>query len=184
MSTPLITNKTGFINEATDFFHTIFAPALENGFGDIEIRVFPKGRPAQSLFYNSESDAAEKAYDLCNQGIDVYFGTKGVRRNTLLPLPDPFMTPLPLYFFTLLQERNSRIARPLEYPLRKNQKLSAGHPSSLLLGIKQYVDAVIRPADTRRWFIHALQLLREKKTEEVIVRKQGNIRLYIFQPLF
>ena len=75
MTTPLIINKTHFINEATDFFHTIFAPALENGFGEIEIRVFPKGRPAQSLFYNSESNAAEKAYDLCNQGIDVYFGT-------------------------------------------------------------------------------------------------------------
>ncbi len=42
---------------------------------------------------------------------------------------------------------------------------------------KQYVDAIIRPADTRRWFIHALQLLREKRTEEVIVRKHGNIPL-------
>jgi acetyl-CoA carboxylase carboxyltransferase component len=42
---------------------------------------------------------------------------------------------------------------------------------------KQYIDAVIRPADTRRWFIYALQLLKEKKTEEVIVRKHGNIPL-------
>ena len=75
MTAPLITNKPEFINNAADFFHTILGPALENGFGDIEIRVFPKGRPAQSLFYNSESDAAEKAYDLCNERIDVYFGT-------------------------------------------------------------------------------------------------------------
>jgi acetyl-CoA carboxylase carboxyltransferase component len=42
---------------------------------------------------------------------------------------------------------------------------------------KQYIDAVIRPADTRHWFIYALQLLKEKKTEEVIVRKHGNIPL-------
>jgi acetyl-CoA carboxylase carboxyltransferase component len=42
---------------------------------------------------------------------------------------------------------------------------------------KQYVDAVIRPADTRRWFIFGLKLLKEKKMEEVIVRKHGNIPL-------
>ncbi len=42
---------------------------------------------------------------------------------------------------------------------------------------KQYIDAVIRPADTRRWFIYGLRLLKEKKTEEVIVRKHGNIPL-------
>ena len=75
MTTPLIRNKQEFINNATDFFHTIFSPALENGYGDIEIRIFPKGGFAQNLFFSSESDAAEKAYELCNQGIDVYFGT-------------------------------------------------------------------------------------------------------------
>jgi propionyl-CoA carboxylase beta chain len=42
---------------------------------------------------------------------------------------------------------------------------------------KQYIDAVIRPADTRRWFIHGLKLLKDKKTEEVIVRKHGNLPL-------
>jgi acetyl-CoA carboxylase carboxyltransferase component len=42
---------------------------------------------------------------------------------------------------------------------------------------KQYVDAVIRPADTRRWFIHGLQLLANKKTEEQIWKKHGNIPL-------
>jgi putative DNA primase/helicase len=75
MTTPLIANKLEFINNAADFFHIILGPALENGFGDIEIRIFPKGGYAQSLFSNSESDAAEKAYDLCNERIDVYFGT-------------------------------------------------------------------------------------------------------------
>lgn len=75
MKAPLITNKPEFIKNATDFFHTIFELALENGYGDIEIRVFPKEGYPQNLFFNSESDAAEKAYDLCNQAIDVYFGT-------------------------------------------------------------------------------------------------------------
>ena len=69
MTTPLITNNTEFLNNAADFFHIILGSALENGYGDIEIRIFPKGGYPQSLFFNSESDAAEKAYDLCNEGL-------------------------------------------------------------------------------------------------------------------
>lgn len=42
---------------------------------------------------------------------------------------------------------------------------------------KQYVDAIIRPAETRRWFIYALKLLANKQTEEVIWKKHGNIPL-------
>ncbi len=42
---------------------------------------------------------------------------------------------------------------------------------------KQCIDSIIRPADTRRWFIYALNLLKNKKTEEVIWKKHGNIPL-------
>nr|HID58543.1 acyl-CoA carboxylase subunit beta [Desulfobacterales bacterium] len=42
---------------------------------------------------------------------------------------------------------------------------------------KQYIDAVIRPADTRRWFVRALGLLKNKKPEERIWKKHGNIPL-------
>jgi len=42
---------------------------------------------------------------------------------------------------------------------------------------KQLVDAIIRPADTRRWFIYALNLLQNKRVEEVIWKKHGNIPL-------
>lgn len=42
---------------------------------------------------------------------------------------------------------------------------------------KQYIDAVIRPTETRRWFIHALNLLKNKQTEEVTWKKHGNIPL-------
>lgn len=42
---------------------------------------------------------------------------------------------------------------------------------------KQYIDAVISPADSRRWFVHALRLLKNKKTKERAWKKHGNIPL-------
>mgnify|MGYP000542393363 CR=1 FL=1 len=36
---------------------------------------------------------------------------------------------------------------------------------------KQYIDAVIRPTDTRRWFVHALRLLKNKKPQKRIWKK-------------
>jgi acetyl-CoA carboxylase carboxyltransferase component len=42
---------------------------------------------------------------------------------------------------------------------------------------KQYIDAVIRPADSRRWLIHGLRLFKNKETEEVSWKKHGNIPL-------
>ncbi len=66
-------------------------------------------------------------------------------------------------------------------PLKTRQEKIEDYREAILApyysASKQYIDAVIRPADTRRWFIHALQLLKEKKTEEVIIRKHGNIPL-------
>lgn len=68
-NTPI--NKNSFISTASDFFNEIFEPAFNSGCGSIEIRTF---RPATQSFFGSETDAAEKAYQLCQQGIDVYFG--------------------------------------------------------------------------------------------------------------
>ena len=73
-SQPLIVNKEEFLREVVAFFKTIFEPALNSGYGDIEIRVFPKDRGARSSFYSSEREAGEVAYNLCNQGINVFFG--------------------------------------------------------------------------------------------------------------
>ncbi len=42
---------------------------------------------------------------------------------------------------------------------------------------KQYVDAVIRPADTRRWLIWGLDLLKNKEPEQKVWKKHGNIPL-------
>ena len=42
---------------------------------------------------------------------------------------------------------------------------------------KQYIDAVIHPADTRKWFVQALRLLKDKEPREEVWRKHGNIPL-------
>jgi len=42
---------------------------------------------------------------------------------------------------------------------------------------KQYIDGIIRPADTRQWFIYALNLLKNKKIEGTTWKKHGNIPL-------
>jgi len=73
-SEPLIVNKEEFFKESVAFFNTIFEPALNSGLGEIEIRIFPQNRPPGSYFFGSEKEASEMAYELCNQGVDVYFG--------------------------------------------------------------------------------------------------------------
>ena len=52
----------------------LFEPALQSECGEIEIRIFPKGGYARCFFFTSESEAAEKAFELCNAGVNVYFG--------------------------------------------------------------------------------------------------------------
>ena len=71
---PIIKDKAEFISTAEQFLEKTFGPALKNNFGDIEIRVFPKGQMPRQYFCNNTKDAAEIAFDLCNSGIDVYFG--------------------------------------------------------------------------------------------------------------
>jgi len=73
MVNELITHKEGFITTATDFFNELFEPSFNGGCGNIEIRVFPDKKAKQG-FFSSELEAAESAFTLCNQGIDVYFG--------------------------------------------------------------------------------------------------------------
>ena len=73
-STATDRNQKHFIDTATEFFQTIFEPSLNAGYGEIEIRTFPKNKPSQQFFCKSESEAALTAGNLCNNGIDVYFG--------------------------------------------------------------------------------------------------------------
>lgn len=69
----LIIDKDQFINNAMNFFTVLFETALENEYGDIEIRT-AKTRPPRQYYLDSEEEAAKLSYELCNQGIDVYFG--------------------------------------------------------------------------------------------------------------
>jgi len=66
-----ITDKNQFIATATDFFIELFEPSFNSGCGNIEVRTFS---PVTQAFFASEPEAAEAVFNLCNQGIDVYFG--------------------------------------------------------------------------------------------------------------
>ena len=61
------------MDQAMEFFNCLLDAPLSQERSEIEIRVFPNGI-AQQHFVKSEESAAEIAYTLCNQGIDVYFG--------------------------------------------------------------------------------------------------------------
>ncbi len=66
-----VTDKNQFITTATDFFNELFEPSFNSECGCIEIRTF---KPPTQNFCKSEREAAEVSFNLCNQGIDVYFG--------------------------------------------------------------------------------------------------------------
>jgi putative DNA primase/helicase len=69
-----IHDQEQFITKTTSYFNALFESALSSNYGDIEIRTFPKGQAPEQFFFKSESEAAQTAYQLCNAGIDVYFG--------------------------------------------------------------------------------------------------------------
>ena len=73
MKKHLIEDKQKFMDQAMEFFNCLLDAPLSQERGEIEIRVFPNGIP-QQYFVKSEESAADIAYALCNQGIDVYFG--------------------------------------------------------------------------------------------------------------
>jgi len=66
-----ITDKEQFIIVASDFFNELFEMSFNSECGNIEIRTF---KPATQNFFKSEMDAANHAYQLWQDGIDVYFG--------------------------------------------------------------------------------------------------------------
>ncbi len=70
----IIKNKAEFETTAQTFLDKIFKPVLENNLGDIEVRTFPKGKWADQYFCQTTKEASEIAFNLCNTGIDVYFG--------------------------------------------------------------------------------------------------------------
>jgi len=60
------------------------------------------------------------------------------------------------------------------------QKMEEYHDSILspyYSASKQYIDAVIDPAETRKWFVQTLRLLQDKAPRQEVWRKHGNIPL-------
>ena len=70
----IIKNKAEFELTAETFLDKIFNPVLKNNLGDIEIRTFPEGRRPEQYFCQTTKEASEIAFNLCNSGVDVYFG--------------------------------------------------------------------------------------------------------------
>jgi putative DNA primase/helicase len=70
----IIKNKVEFETTAQTFLDKIFNQVLTKNLGDIEIRTFQKGKWADQFFCQTSKQAAEIAFDLCNSGVDVYFG--------------------------------------------------------------------------------------------------------------
>lgn len=62
-----------------------------------------------------------------------------------------------------------RLEKMIEY---KETVLSPYYSAS-----RQYIDGIIRPADSRRCFVDALKLLKNKRTEQPIWKKHGNMPL-------
>ncbi len=69
----MIKDKQQYPKRATHFFSILFAEALRNGYGEIEIRGFKNGPRFQS-YHNNLSAAVIAAYEACQQGYDVYAG--------------------------------------------------------------------------------------------------------------
>ena len=70
----IIKNKAKFETTAQTFLNKILNPVLDNNLGDIEIRTFPNDQWPEQYFCQTAKEASEIAFDLCNSGIDVYFG--------------------------------------------------------------------------------------------------------------
>ncbi|RJR43992.1 MAG: hypothetical protein C4576_13810 [Desulfobacteraceae bacterium] len=69
-----INNRFTFEMVAEAFFNMMFSKVLEEGLGQIELRTFPKGRAPSQSFYSDIKKAVKDTYDICQSGIDVYFG--------------------------------------------------------------------------------------------------------------
>ena len=68
-----IENKNKFIKDAEYFFEKLFALPIKKGYGEIELATFKPNAPTKQYFSDLKQ-AAEYAYNICNQGIDVYTG--------------------------------------------------------------------------------------------------------------
>ena len=70
----MITDKETFQKTAKSFFNIMFAEALKNGCGEISIETPNAWGAMDQTYHNNIQNAVNAAYQLCQQGLDVYFG--------------------------------------------------------------------------------------------------------------
>ncbi|MCD4675206.1 MAG: RepB family DNA primase, partial [Desulfobacula sp.] len=68
-----IEDKNKFIKDAEMFFNNLYKTALKKNCGEIELATFKPNKPTKQYF-SDVKQAAEYAYNICNQGLDVYTG--------------------------------------------------------------------------------------------------------------
>lgn len=69
----MIINKQQYQQTASQFFNILFEESFRKKYGEIEIKGFEDG-PKHTSYHDNISDAVNKAYNLCQQGLDVYMG--------------------------------------------------------------------------------------------------------------
>ncbi len=69
----LIKDKAKFGNTVSEFLDLMFARVLDNGYGQIELKLIKNG-DIRSTFHSTYDTLIDAAYDGCNNGWNVYFG--------------------------------------------------------------------------------------------------------------
>ncbi|MFC1816853.1 hypothetical protein ACFL0M_13190 [Thermodesulfobacteriota bacterium] len=69
----MIINKLQYQQTASQFFNILFGESFRKKCGEIEIKGFENG-PRHTSYHDNIPDAVNKAYNLCQQGLDVYMG--------------------------------------------------------------------------------------------------------------
>ena len=61
-------------NEGQVFLQTLFQNVFNSDIGDIELRVFSKGKKTEQFFQKDIPSILDKAREFCDQNFDVYVG--------------------------------------------------------------------------------------------------------------
>ena len=72
-SKKIITDKQVFHKTASRFFNILFGKSINKNGNEIEIRGFDNG-PRHQSYHNNVADAVEAAYQVCQNGFEVYVG--------------------------------------------------------------------------------------------------------------
>jgi len=69
-----IKEQAQFRETAKSFFEILFGKALQQNLGQIEIQIIPKNGYVETFYFGDIDEAVNKSHELCEAGVDVYFG--------------------------------------------------------------------------------------------------------------